>query len=63
MIRYIYDVVRSYSVDHSYSVVLVECIWYTVANMYYDIQLIPYSLSVNDVVDCEVLYDSTRAIS
>ena len=61
MIRYIYDVVRSYSVDHSYSVVLVECIWYTVANMY-DIQLIPYSLSVNDVVDCEVLYDSTRAI-
>ncbi len=62
MIRYIYDVVRSYSVDHSYSVVLVECIWYTVANMY-DIQLIPYSLSVNDVVDCEVLYDSTRAIS
>lgn len=56
MIRYIYDVVRSYSV------VLVECIWYTVANMY-DIQLIPYSLSVNDVVDCEVLYDSTRAIS
>ena len=62
MIRYIYDVVRSYSVDHSYFVVLVECIWYTVANMY-DIQLIPYSLSVNDVIDCEVLYDSTRAIS
>lgn len=62
MIRYIYDVVRSYSVNHSYSVVLVEYIWYTVANMY-DIQLIPYSLSVNDVVDCEVLYDSTRAIS
>ncbi len=56
MIRYIYDI------DHSYSVVLVEWIWYTVANMY-DIQLIPYNLSVIDVFDCEVLYDSTRAFS
>lgn len=56
MIRYIYYV------DHSYSVVLVEWIWHTVANMY-DIQLIPYDLSVIDVFDCEVLYDPTRAFS
>ena len=62
MIRYIYDVAHSYSVAHRYSVVLVAWIWYAIANMY-DIQLIPYGLSVIDIFDCEVLYDSTRAIS
>ena len=55
MIRYIYDI------DHSYSVVLVEWIWYAIANMY-DIRLILCGLLVIDVIDCEVLYDSTRAI-
>jgi len=62
VIRFIYDVAYSYSVAHGYSVVLVVWIWYAIANMY-DIQLIPYGLSVIDVFDCEVLYDSTRAIS
>ena len=62
MIRFIYDVAHSCSVAYSYSVVLVEWIWYAIANMY-DIQLILYGLSVIYVIDCEVLYDSTRAIS
>lgn len=62
MIRFIYDVAHSCSVAHRYSVVLVAWIWYAIANMY-DIQLIPYGLLVIYVIDCEVLYDSTRAIS
>lgn len=55
MTRYKGDVV------HSYSVVLVECICYAIANMY-DIRLLKYGLSVIDVIDCEVLHGSTRAI-